>query len=310
MIKVFGHLSPDTDTTCSAIVWAWYLTKQCDTAATPFVLGSLNTETAYVLSRFNVPVPDTLDALTTDDTVVIVDTNNPQELPDTISNATISHIIDHHKLVGGLSTDNPISITMRPVACTATIIYKEMGIEAAQLPTEISGCILAAIISDTLGFRSPTTTPEDTAVATELATALGIDTNSLAEEMFAAKSDISQFTDSDLITLDSKKFALGEATVRVSVLETTAPETVLARKEGIIAAITDLCTTDSSITDVLFFVVDILQEEATVLTYNDFTRRVITASFNTTTDTDTDTDTITLPGIVSRKKQIIPVLTS
>lgn len=305
MIKVFGHLSPDTDATVSAAVWAWYLNEHTSNNATAYVLGELNTETAFVLERWNIPMLPVLDTLTADDTVVVVDTNNPQELPDNLNEADIIEMIDHHKLVGGIETNTPISITMRPVASTATIIYDLLTERDIDLPESIKGLLLSAILSDTLGFRSPTTTPHDKDIAETLAASLNIEINSYANEMFAAKSDISGFTDSGLIKLDSKKYKVSDKNFRVSVIETTNPETVLARKDGLIQAIETCIAEESDIDDVLFFIVDIFKEEATVLTYNELTKQVVAASFGVTVDTDTEV----LPGVVSRKKQILPTLT-
>ena len=304
MVKVFGHLSPDTDATCSAIVWAWYLNEHTAHQATPFVLGELNSETSFVLSRFGFSVPELLTELVAGDEVVIVDTNNPQELPPNINEASILQIIDHHKLVGGLTTNSPIDITIRPLACTATIQYDLMMQKAIDIPSNIAGLMLSAILSDTLGFRSPTTTPHDKDVAEKLAVIALVDHHTYADEMFAAKSDVSNFTDSGLVKLDSKKFEVGDKNFRVSVIETTTPATILARKEGIVEAIRTCVTEEGDIDDVLLFIVDILNEEATVLTYNDLTKQVISSSFGVAVTSDTEV----LPGIVSRKKQIVPAL--
>ena len=305
MIHVFGHYSPDTDATGSAIIWAWYLKEHTGADATPYVLGELNSETQFVLERFGVPAPAVLETLTADDQVAIVDTNNPQELPENISETQIVHIIDHHKLVGGLSTEAPIDITIRPAACTATILFDLMAIAPATLPPHIAGVMLSCILSDTLGFRSPTTTPHDKDIAEQLAAALNLSVTDFAGELFAAKSDISAFSDLGLITLDSKKYAVGDKNFRVSVLETTNPQAVLERKDGIVAAIKNTIQNETDVDEVLFFIVDILNEEATVLTYNELTAQVVAASFGVTVETDTEV----LPGIVSRKKQILPALT-
>lgn len=304
MVKVFGHLSPDTDATCSAIVWAWYLNEHTAHEATPFVLGELNSETAFVLNHFGFNTPELLTDLNPGDDVVVVDTNNPQELPANISEANILQIIDHHKLVGGLTTDTPPDITIRPLACTATIQFDLMTQAGVTIPKNIAGLMLSAILSDTLAFRSPTTTPHDKDVVEKLASIAGIDHIAYADLMFAAKSDISGFTDSGLIKLDSKKYEVGDKNFRVSVLETTTPHTVLARKEGIIDAIKTCVAEEGDIDDVLLFIVDILNEEATVLTYNDLTKQVISSSFGVSVTEDTEV----LPGIVSRKKQILPAL--
>jgi len=236
--------------------------------------------------------------------VVIVDTNNPQELPENINALNLIQLIDHHKLVGGLTSELPTTVTLRPLACTATVMFDLMNIEPATLPRDIAGLILSCILSDTLAFRSPTTTPHDKEVAETLATTLGITISEYADVMFAAKSDVSMFSDSGLVTLDSKKYAVGDKNFRVSVIETTTPDIILARQAGILMAIAATIATESDVDDVLFFIVDILREEATVLTYNDLTKHIISTSFGVSATNDTEV----LPGILSRKKQILPAL--
>ena len=304
MIHVFGHLSPDTDATGSAIIWAWYLNEHTGQEAAPFVLGELNTETRFVLNYFGAATPELLPTLSADSDIVVVDTNNPQELPATIGELSLLQLIDHHKLVGGISTEMPANVTIRPLACTATIIHDLMSLEIATLPRHIAGLMLSCILSDTLAFRSPTTTPHDKDVAEKLAVVLDIDLMTYANEMFAAKSDVTMFSDTGLITLDSKKYEVGGKNFRVSVLETTTPETILARKDGIIAAIKDCVATEHDVDEVLFFIVDIFREEATVLTYSDLTKHIIQSSFGVSVESDTEV----LPGILSRKKQILPAL--
>jgi len=304
MIKVFGHLSPDTDATCSAIIWSWYLNEHTTYDATAYVLGELNSETNFVLNRWKVATPALLEELTAGDEVTIVDTNNPQELPKNIKDTKLVQLLDHHKLVGGLETTTPVDITMRTLACTATVLYDQMGTATDKLPDNIAGLVLSCILSDTLEFRSPTTTPHDKDVAEKLADRLGINITTYANEMFAAKSDVSSFTDAGLVKMDSKKYDVGDKNFRVSVLETTNPETILARKDGIIIAIKNCIAEEEDVDEVLFFIIDILKEEATVLTYNELTKRVIESSFGVTVSSETEV----LPGIVSRKKQILPAL--
>lgn len=304
MVKVFGHISPDTDATTAAIVYAWYLNEHTAHDATPYVLGELNSETSFVLQRFIFDVPELLPELTAGESVVVVDTNNPQELPGNINEMNIVALIDHHKLVGGLTTETPTDIVIKPVACTATIMHDHFVANGIMLPENIAGLMLSAILSDTLGFRSPTTTPHDKDVAENLAATLNIEIASYADAMFAAKSDISSFSDSGLIKLDSKKYEVGDKNFRVSVIETTNTDTVLARKAGIVEAIKTCVNEENDIDDVLFFVVDIFKEHATVFTYNELTTQVIASSFGVTVANDTEV----LPGILSRKKQILPAL--
>jgi manganese-dependent inorganic pyrophosphatase len=300
---VFGHKSPDTDATASAIVWAWFLSHHQPGAAEARVLGTPNTEAAFVLKRWGFDTPAMLTDVTEDQPVVIVDTNNPAELPPSINKADITAIIDHHKLVGGLETRGPIEITIRPLACTATLIYQMMGGHAGHAPDGIKGLMLSAILSDTLEFRSPTTTPVDQQIAERLAGELGIAIPAYAADMFAAKSDVSAFSDAELLRMDSKEYTVDGVDFRVSVLETTSPATVLSRKASLMAAMDGVAKEDGA-QQVLLFVVDILREEATMLIPNALSKTVAEKSFGV----NVTGDTVVLPGVMSRKKQIIPML--
>jgi manganese-dependent inorganic pyrophosphatase len=299
---VFGHKSPDTDSTGSPIIWAWYLTES-GTPAKPVLLGEPNTEAAFVLRHWGLDKPTIIKDVTPDDKVVIVDTNNPAELPPSINDAQIQGIIDHHLLVGGIKTKTPIDITIRPLACTATILHDLMGTDLAKAPKAIKGAMLSCILSDTLEFRSPTTTPHDRAVAEKLANELRVSIPELAARMFEAKSDVSAFSDAELLRMDSKEYTVAGKELRISVLETTAPKVILDRKASLMRSMTDVAKEDGA-EQVLLFVVDILREEATLLVPNDLVRQLAEASFGVRVTGDT----VVLPGIMSRKKQIIPAL--
>jgi manganese-dependent inorganic pyrophosphatase len=299
---IFGHKSPDTDSTGSPLIWEWFL-KDAGVDAKAVLLGKPNTEAAFVAKRWGFEQPEIVRDVTDGQACVIVDTNNPAELPENINSADVQAIIDHHLLVGGIKTKGPIDITIRPLACTATIMHQLMGNKAAKMPEDIKGLMLSCILSDTLAFRSPTTTPVDQKLAEDIAADLGIDIASYAEEMFAAKSDVSAFSDADLLRMDSKEYEIDGTKFRVSVLETTSPAVVLDRKDALIAAMPAVAAEDG-VDQVLLFVVDIIREEATMLLPNDLTKQVAKASF----DADTTNDTVVLPGVMSRKKQIIPFL--
>lgn len=302
-IKVFGHKSPDTDSTGSPIIWAWYLNEFRDTPAEARLLGEPNSEALFVLSRWNLDKPEFLEDVGADDTCVIVDTNNVAELPAGVNDATVTEVIDHHMLQGGLKTKGPINITVRPVACTATIMYDLMGEDATKMPTPIKGAMLSCILSDTLEFRSPTTTDVDRQLATQLAAELGLSIPDYAAEMFAAKSDVSSYSDAELLRMDSKAYEVDGTKFRVSVLETTSPTMVLSRKAGLIEDMATVAEEDG-VDQVLFFLVDILSEEAILFVPNDLVKSVAEKSFGVSVEGDM----VSLPGVVSRKKQIIPVL--
>lgn len=303
MIKVFGHKAPDTDFTGSPIIWAWYLSEVKGTPAEAKLLGEPNTEAAFVLKRWDLPKPEIISDVAPGDDVVIVDTNNLAELPPSINEANILGIIDHHLLQGGLKTKTPIDITIRPLACTATLMYDLMGADAAKMPDPIKCAMLSCILSDTLEFRSPTTTAHDRDVAEKLARELGISIPDYAEELFAAKSDVSAFSDAALLRMDSKEYEVAGKQFRVSVLETTAPKVLLDRKASLMAAMPGVAQEDGA-DQVLLFIVDILREEATLLVPNDLVKTVAEKSFGASVTGDS----VVLPGIMSRKKQIIPAL--
>ncbi|MEM9715174.1 MAG: DHHA2 domain-containing protein, partial [Pseudomonadota bacterium] len=185
----------------------------------------------------------------------------------------------------------------------ATIMSDLMGEAFATAPDAIKGLILSCVLSDTLEFRSPTTTDIDRDLAAKLAADLDLDISTYASEMFEAKSDVSAFSDAELLRMDSKEYEVEGTKFRVSVLETTAPKIVLDRKVSLMETMTAVASEDG-VDQVLLFVVDILNEQATLLVPNDLVAGVAKASFSA----DVSGDDVVLPGIVSRKKQIIPNL--
>ena len=299
---IFGHKSPDTDSTGSPLIWEWFL-NHTGIESKAVLLGTPNTEAAFVIKRWGFEQPEIISDVENDQSCVIVDTNNPAELPANINNADVLAIIDHHKLAGGLETKNPINITIRPLACTATIMHQMMGSHADHMPEGVKGLMLSCILSDTLAFRSPTTTEMDQTLAETLAADLGVEIAAYADELFAAKSDVSAFSDAELLRMDSKEYAVDGTKFRVSVLETTSPQIILDRKASLMETMETVAKEDG-VDQVLLFVVDILKEEATMLIPNDLTKTVAEKSF----DAKVDGDSVVLPGVMSRKKQIIPAL--
>jgi manganese-dependent inorganic pyrophosphatase len=300
---VFGHKSPDTDSTGSPIIWAWYLNEMRGQKAEAVLLGEPNTEAAFVLKHWNCPKPRIVADIAAGTPVVIVDTNNPAELPANVNALDIRAIIDHHKLVGGLETTGPIDVVIRPLACTATVMYDIMGADTAAMPDWVKGLMLSCILSDTLEFRSPTTTAHDRALAEKLAADLGMSIPDYAAKLFEAKSDVGAFSDAALLRMDSKEYNVAGRELRVSVLETTAPKVILDRKASLMASMEGVAKEDGA-DQVLLFVIDILREEATLLVPNDLVKSLAEASFGV----KVTGDTVVIPGLMSRKKQIIPAL--
>lgn len=300
MVKVFGHKSPDTDATCSPIAMAWLLSKKGEEAKA-FVLGDLNRETKYVLDKFGLEYPEVLPALSEGEKVVIVDTNNTEELPENINDTEIIEIVDHHKLFGGLMTSSPTRVTMKPLACSATLVYFRMKEESIVPEKNIAGIMLAAILSDTLKFTSPTTTEEDKKAAEELLKIAEVDQDSLAAEMFAAKSDLTGMNAKDVLYMDSKVFEFGSKKVRISGLETTKPENAKSMIEEIKLEMENI-KKDEKLDSIFFFIVDILNTSSELFVSSETEKGIAEKAFGKAFEGQF----MNLPGVVSRKKQMAP----
>lgn len=299
---VFGHKVPDTDAICAAIAYSWELAER-GTPAQPYRLGELNRETEYVLKAFGIEEPPLLGPLEEGASVAVVDTNNPQELPDDLDCATVHSIVDHHKLCG-LKTDGVLEVDIRPLCSTGSILYSRAKALGLTPPPHIAGLLLSCILSDSLEFRSPTTTTLDRELAEELASLAGVDMHAHAVAMLEAKAEIGHLSPEQVVMMDSKKYEVGGKQLRVSVLETTAPHMALRQKEALRTAMASLAK-EQGLDDVLLFVVDILKEEAVFVSASESGRATVEHAFGCTVGGD---GTAVLPGILSRKKQIMPML--
>ncbi len=303
-ILVVGHLAPDTDSTCTPLVYAWFLNTVRKTPAEAVVTGEINKEASYVLKKFDIATPKLITNFEEGEEVVLIDTNNPEELLPSIKQANILEIIDHHKLVGGLSTSEPLNMTIRKYGCVATLVWEMIKHEIpSDTPKWVYGFLMSAIISDTLKLASPTTTKNDTSALSELSEKTGINIDEYAEELFSAKSDLSGMSAEDILLSDSKVLSLGSKKIRVSVVETVKPQNALSRKPELLEAMTILKQKESL--DYLFFyVVNILTNSSDLLVVTDEEKQLAKQAHNS----NFDGDTMSLPGVVSRKKQIIPNL--
>ncbi len=234
--------------------------------------------------------------------VILVDHNERQQSADDIDDVRILEVIDHHR-IANFQTSDPLYYRAEPVGCTATILnklYKENGVK---IKKEIAGLMLSAIISDSLLFKSPTCTEQDIAAARELAEIAGIDAESYGLEMLKAGADLSDKTIEQLITLDAKDFEMGAYKVKIAQVNAVDTNDVLSRQKEIEEAIQVVITKEGL--DLFFFVVtDILTNDSIGLALGKMTNAVESA-FNV----ELDNHSATLKGVVSRKKQIVPVLT-
>ncbi|MGM0838234.1 MAG: manganese-dependent inorganic pyrophosphatase [Bacillota bacterium] len=304
MSKVFilGHKNPDTDSICSAIAYA-ELKKQLGMDAEPVRLGELNGETEYALKHFNAEVPRLIETAANEvQEVILVDHNEFQQSVSDINQVRVLEVIDHHR-IANFETSDPLYYRAEPVGCTATILnklYKENNVEITK---EVAGLMLSAIISDSLLFKSPTCTEQDVQAANELAAIAGVDANSYGLDMLKAGADLSDKTVEQLITLDAKEFQMGDYKVEIAQVNTVDTADVLKLQEELELAI--LNTIANKGLDLFVFVVtDILTNDSVALTLGKETAAVEKA-YNVTLENNT----ALLRGVVSRKKQVVPVLT-
>lgn len=193
---------------------------------------------------------------------------------------------------------------MRPLCSAGSILFARAKAAGLTPPKHIAGCMLSSILSDSLEFRSPTTTPVDKEYAAELGTIAGLNVHKHAEAMLNAKAQIGHLTPAELVMMDTKIFKIGGKKLRISVLETTQPAAPLARQAELVEAQKKLAV-EEKLDDVLLFVVDILKESATFVSSSDSAKKLVERAWNAKAGADGN---VHLPGVLSRKKQIIPKL--
>ncbi len=235
--------------------------------------------------------------------VILVDHNEKDQAVDNIEKAEILEIIDHHKL-GSLETMVPISFRNQPVGCTGTIMYQIYGDQKLEISPKIAGLLCAAIISDTLMFRSPTCTLQDKMAAGALALIADIDINAFAKEMFRAGSNLASKTPDQIFYQDYKKFiAEGNMTFGVGQISSMDSEELLMIKEKLLPFLKSECG-KHDIYKVYFMLTNILDESTELLYYGEDSEALIETAFHK----QPKNGTFHLPGVVSRKKQLIPAM--
>ncbi|WP_368976210.1 manganese-dependent inorganic pyrophosphatase [Caldifermentibacillus hisashii] len=302
-ILVFGHKNPDTDTICSAIAYA-ELKKELGYDAEAVRLGEVNSETQYALDYFKVDTPRLVQKVTEEtDKVILVDHNERGQSADDIEGVKVLEVIDHHR-IANFETADPLYYRAEPVGCTATIIKKLYKENNVVIPKDIAGLMLSAIISDSLLFKSPTCTEEDVQAAKELAEIANVELETYGMAMLKAGADVSSKTAEQLISLDAKPFNIGGNKVIIAQVNTVDPQDVLARQDEVEAAIQSVI--DEKELDLFLFVItDILNSNSTALALGTNTA-LVEKAYNVILENNT----ALLEGVVSRKKQVLPVLTA
>lgn len=299
-ILVFGHKNPDTDTICSAIAYV-ELKNKLGKDVKAVRLGEINEETKYALNYFKVEKPELVENVAGRE-IILVDHNERTQTADGFEEAKVLELIDHHR-ISNFNVDEPLYARVEPVGCTATIIlklFKENGLTPSK---ETAGLMLSAIISDTLLFKSPTCTQCDAKAGKELAEIARVDLKEYGLEMLKAGTALGDKSEAELLNMDMKIFEIDGAKIGVAQVNTVNEAEVLERKEKLLAEIDNIIAKEG-LKFFMLAITNILTNDSAALISGDG-NDVVEKAFGE----KVDSNLVTLKGVVSRKKQIIPPLT-
>ncbi|AIS59853.1 manganese-dependent inorganic pyrophosphatase [Listeria ivanovii] len=298
---VFGHKNPDTDTICSAISYA-ELKKAQGADIEAVRLGELNSETAFVLDYFQVTAPRLVSTVANEvSEVALVDHNEHQQSVADIAEVTVVSVVDHHR-IANFETADPLYYRAEPVGCTTTILLKMFRESEVEVSKTIAGLMLSAIISDTLLFQSPTCTNEDKLAAEKLALIADVDIQTFGMDMLKAGADISKKTIAELL-LDAKEFNMNGNKVEIAQINVIDVEDVLSRRAEVEALMTSIIA-EKGLDLYLFVITNILTNDSVGIAIGEKTDVVEKAYGIKLIDNQAP-----LQGVVSRKKQVVPILT-
>ena len=299
-IYTCGHTTPDSDSICSALSLG-YLLNQIGREAIPARQGALNPETQFILDKFGFEAP-LLKTEFAGCELFIADYSDRGLAPADIDEATIVGIVDHHKL-GDLTTSAPLECWIRPVGCSNTIVKEMYDYHKVEIPANIAGIMMCAILSDTVIFKSPTCTQKDIDAVRELSEICGIeDFGALGMEMFTIKSQMDGVAIRDLILRDYKPFDMHGTAVGIGQLEVVDLAVFDTMKEDFQEDLEKL-RIENNLHTACLILTDIMKEGSEILVASS-DKSVFEKAFDITLENNK----IWMPGCLSRKKQIIPFL--
>ncbi|MFJ4420857.1 manganese-dependent inorganic pyrophosphatase [Staphylococcus warneri] len=299
---IFGHKNPDTDAISSAIIMADFEQLTGNAGAKAYRLGEVGAETQYALDHFNVDAPELLEDNLDGQDVILVDHNEFQQSADTIADAAIKHVVDHHR-IANFETASPLYYRAEPVGCTATILYKMYKERGFEIKPEIAGLMISAIISDSLLFKSPTCTDEDVNAAKALKDIADVDLDAYGLDMLKAGASTTDKSADVLLDMDAKSFTMGDYVTRIAQVNTVDIDEVLDRKEELEKSMLESSAEEKYDLFVLV-VTDIINSDSKILVVGAEKDKVGEA-FNV----KLEDDMAFLTGVVSRKKQVVPQIT-
>lgn len=298
---IFGHKNPDTDTITSSLVMANFERKMGNSEAVACRLGNINKETEYVLNHLGLEAPELIEKVEDGANVILVDHNSPSESAENVENANILKVVDHHKIA--LNTSYPLFYRAEPVGCTETVMYKLYKENGIEIDEKIAGLMLSAIISDTLLLKSPTTTDEDRKAVEELAKISGLDSEVYGLEMLKAGTDLSSFTIDEILHLDAKQIDFKAVRAMVDQVNTASIEEVMKMKADLEARMNEIIA-EENLDLFMLLITDIVNSNSQVIALGKDASLVEKAYKVNLVD-----NTALLEGVVSRKKQVVPIMT-
>ena len=298
---IFGHKIPDSDSICAALALS-YLKNEIGEKTIPARQGDINAETQFILNKFGLETP-MLKTTYAKENVYLVDHSDLSQSPDDLKEATILGIVDHHKL-GGMETSAPLECWIRPVGCTNTIIKEMFTYYHVAIPKKIAGGMLGAILSDTVILKSPTTTKLDIKACEELALVAGVaDIKAFGVEMFMVKSKIIGTPPKELVLRDYKDMVMGDRKVGIGQLEVVDLTAFNEKLKNELLDAMRIIKKDKGNHTVALLLTDIMVESSQMLVVSD-DEKGIEQAFNV----KLKNSQAWLPGVMSRKKQVVPVL--
>lgn len=296
---VFGHKNPDTDTICSSLVMANLQTKLRGEEVIACRLGDVNEETRYALEYFKMEEPKFIEKVEEGQRVILVDHNEFSQSAEGIENAKIDMVVDHHR-INNFKTTEPLFYYAQPVGCTSTLLYELYRLNNVEIEAQMAGLMLSAIISDTLLLKSPTTTEKDKKAVEELAKIAGVDANTYGLEMLKAGTNLDKYTEAELINLDAKKVEKEDNKYVIAQVNTVSIPDVLKRKAKLEKEINKIIE-EKELSLFVFVITDIINSNSEAIVLGKRTD-AISKTY------EINDNIAVMPGVVSRKKQVLPLI--
>ena len=301
-IFVYGHKNPDSDAICTSIAYAELRNiLNNNKEAIAVRIGDINEETKYALDYFGVEYPEYIDNVA-GKKIIMIDHNERTQTADGFEEAKVLELIDHHR-IANFKTDEPLKARVEPYGCTSTIVcemYQEKNITPSK---KMAGMMLSAIISDTLLFKSPTCTNHDVEACKYLSKIAEVDMNEYGMDLLKAGTNLSNKSEYEILNVDMKVFELGQGRFGIAQINTVNENELVDKKDLFLKEI-DKMLKELNLVGFMFVITNILTNNSAAIVSGEKSETIEIAFSAKAVD-----NVFYLPGVVSRKKQIVPPLT-